>query len=303
MAKNSYGGLVGFLFGILFTIIIAIIIIWAYLYSKKNNFVLGYNQALSDYCDSLGTPVYRQPVYIPTTAGVYEQNLAIALLDISLATSQSYCFNIDPLPLPPTFTNQIPLFKNKTIYGHIFWNDTYACFAFSGTMNLPEWKTDFDYHLTPATGLNNYVPGVECHQGFYNLYMSVRPAIINWVNNNQNIKQLFITGHSLGGALCTICAYDFAKYNPTHYSFAAPRSGNREYAKLFDQMLPQSLRINNTEDSVPQLPPATWRGNTFEHTLNSVPFTKSLGSLAKDHVEAYVDYMPVCFNNHAVCSE
>ena len=302
MTKKSYNGIIGFIFGIIFTIIIAIIILYAFIYSKKNNFILGYDSALSNYCNSLATPTYRQAVYIPTDPGIYEQNLAIALLDISLATSQSYCFSVDPLPLPPTFNNQKPLFRDKTIYGHIFWNSSYACFVFSGTMSLPEWKIDFNYTLVPAIGLNNYEPGVECHEGFYNLYMSLRPTIISWLVNNKNIKQYFITGHSLGGAMSTICAYDFAKYNPIHYSFAAPRSGNREYAKLFDKMIPQSLRINNTEDVVPQLPPATWRGNTFEHTYNSVPFTKSLGSLAKDHVEAYVDYMPICFPNRAVCT-
>ena len=303
MVKNSYSGLIGFFFGIMFMLVIIIILYFSYIYSIKNNFIMNYNLSLSNYCNSLGTPTYRQSVYTPADPSVYEQNLAIALLDISLATSQSYCLNVDPLPLPPTFTKQLPLYRNETVFGHIFWNDTSVCLVFSGTMNLPEWKVDFDYSLVPAKGLNNYEPGVECHQGFYNLYMELRPIIINWVNNHQNIKEYFITGHSLGGALSTICAYDFANYDPIHYSFAAPRSGNREYAKIFNKINPQSLRINNTEDSVPQLPPATWRKNTFEHTNNSIPFTKSLGSLAKDHVEAYVDYMPSCFDNHAVCSQ
>lgn len=253
------------------------------------------------FCENLDEPNYRKEVYIPANSGIYEKDLAIALIDISLASTQSYCKNIDPIPLPPGFNYQIPLVYKSVIYGHIFWNDEYACISLSGTMTAPEWKSDFDFKLVPATLLNNYKEGVKCHQGFYNLYISVRGIIWNWLNSHQDIKTIFITGHSLGGALSTIAAYDMAQFNPIHYSFAAPRSGNILYAENFNKLLPQSLRVCNTEDIVPQLPPSTWKDQTFEQTNNLVPFTKSLGSLALDHVLAYKDFLPECFDNRAPC--
>lgn len=293
-------GIVGFLIGVVFVLILLILIIAAITYAKRNSFGIDYQEALDRYCENLGPIEYREEVYIPENPSIYEKTLATALLDIALATSQSYCKTVDPLPLPPGFTDQMPLGRGKTRLGHIFWNDTYACISFTGTMTIPEWGADFDYRLIPATALNNYVPGVACHRGFYFLYLAIRGQIWDWINENPG-KTIFITGHSLGGALSTISAYDLALLTPIHYSFAAPRSGNVNYATQFNELLPQSLRINNTEDIVPQLPPATWRGNTFEHTNNSIPFTKSLGSLAQDHVKAYKDDMPECFNNHAPC--
>ena len=54
----------------------------------------------------------------------------------------------------------------------------------------------------------------------------MRNTLWNWIGENK-ITTLFITGHSLGGALSTICAFDFADIKPIiiQYSFAAPRSG------------------------------------------------------------------------------
>lgn len=291
----------GFFIGILFSIILFLLILLVILNAKKNSFFINYNEALIKYCESIGDASYREQVYIPKNYGIYEKKLAVALLDIALASTQSFCKNIDPIKLPPGFDNQIPLGRNFINYGHIFWNETYACITLNGTMTISEWEADFDYTLVPAFLLNNFKPGVECHKGFYTLYLSIRDKIWDWLDKNENIKIIFITGHSLGGALSTICAFDLAQYTPIHYSFAAPRSGNVLYAKNFNSLVPQSLRINNTEDIVPQLPPATWKKQTFEQTNNSIPFTKSLGSLALDHIRAYKDFMPECFVNKAPC--
>ena len=291
----------GFFIGVFFTLVLFLLIVLCIIFSKRNSFLLGYNNALESFCESLDEPSYREEAYIPEDYGTYEKNLAVALIDISIASTQSYCKNIDPIPLPPGFDNQISLVHKTVVYGHIFWNTTYACIVLSGTMSAPEWRADFDSKLVPATILTNYKEGVKCHQGFYGLYVLIRPIIWNWLNSHSDITTIFITGHSLGGALSTIAAYDLAQYTPIHYSFAAPRSGNVLYAKNFNELVPQSLRVNNTEDIVPQLPPATWRDQTYEQTGNSIPFTKSLGSLPLDHVLAYKDFLPECFDNVAIC--
>jgi hypothetical protein len=79
-----------------------------------------------------------------------------------------------------------------------------------------------------------------------------------------------------------------------HYSFGAPRSGNVKYADTFAQLVPTSIRVVNTEDSIPTLPPATINNNIYEQTLGLIPFTKSLGSFDANHITAYIDYMPDC---------
>lgn len=283
---------------VLITIILCYIFCQIYIQNVKNNILNQLIIASSGYCNSIGPINYREAVYIPQNNSIYEQKLATALLDISFATTLSNCSNII-VPNPPGFTHQLqimgidPSTGINSMFAYIYWNDIQAVIAFTGTFSKGEWLDDFNYPLVPATVLNGYQSGVECHKGFYSIYTAIRSELWAWFQEHL-VLHLYITGHSLGGALSTICAYDFADYNPIHYSFAAPRSGNVDYANIFNTRVPQSLRINNTEDIVPTLPPATFRSYTYQQTGQNVPFTISLGSLSKDHSQAYMDYMPTC---------
>lgn len=292
---------------IIITAIICYLLFCWYVNTLKQRFISMVIQPSTRTCDDAPPIVYNQPVYIPMTNGTYEKPLATALFDISINTTKANCDNVLPLPNPPGFTDQLrveginPIDGSNTMYGYIFWNPItgWASISFTGTVTKTEWRSDFQYQLVAPTELNGYVDGILVHKGFYNIYLAVRNTLWTWWTANQaSIQTLFVTGHSLGGALSTLCAYDFASSLPVtsliHYSFAAPRSGNIAYAQNLIERVPGSLRINNTEDIVPQLPPATFDGYTYQQTLGNIPFTVSLGNLSKDHVEAYMDYMPVC---------
>lgn len=63
-------------------------------------------------------------------------------------------------------------------------------------------------------------------------------------------------GHSLGGALATLAAYDIKKQlqeagqasvNVLCYSFGAPRTGNHAFAKDYNQMVPDTWSIINDQ--------------------------------------------------------
>lgn len=87
-------------------------------------------------------------------------------------------------------------------------------------------------------------PG-KVHRGFYNAlqqkYAQIRDAVKEARSNNQKV---FLTGHSLGGALATLCAYRFQKFSDIDvagvYTFGAPRVGNVEWRTDYD--LGQNLR-------------------------------------------------------------
>ena len=61
------------------------------------------------------------------------------------------------------------------------------------------------------------------------------------------------TGHSLGGALATLAAYDIAhatfkegrQPNQVVYTFGAPRTGNHAFAKEFQACVPDCWHIIN----------------------------------------------------------
>lgn len=307
------------------------------------NFFYGtFNQTFTNVCDNVPPIIYREPVYIPHTNGVYEKSLATALVDISFNTSRSNCTAILPIPNPPGFNNQLriePLSREKLMFAYIFWNPELgsAVISFTGTEVPSEWASDLQFQQVPPIAINGYKDGVMMHKGFYDIYMSIRDQLWNWWNSNYSwVETLYITGHSLGGALSTICGYDFAEsflnnsnsrnsqtcgpnvcncesnncdcgssncncsepfdpcMFPIHYSFAAPRGGNNNYANEFNKRMPTSIRVNNTEDIVPALPPSVIGDYKYDQTRGNIPFTVSLGSIQDNHSKAYIDYLPEC---------
>jgi triacylglycerol lipase len=73
-------------------------------------------------------------------------------------------------------------------------------------------------------------------------------------------SQIFITGHSLGGALATLAAAHIVKCNPEFkkpiiYTYASPRVGDQLFASHFKDL--ECYRIANSEDLVVSLPSST----------------------------------------------
>ena len=68
------------------------------------------------------------------------------------------------------------------------------------------------------------------------------------------------TGHSLGGALATLAALDVGYRRKDigvgvkMYNFGSPRVGNRRFAEIFDDLVPDAWRIVNMNDGVPGIP-------------------------------------------------
>lgn len=67
--------------------------------------------------------------------------------------------------------------------------------------------------------------------------------------------QVLVTGHSLGGALSKLAAYDIAKatqslplkVHVTNYTFGAPRVGNHAFASDFNEVVPDSWSLINDQ--------------------------------------------------------
>jgi len=107
--------------------------------------------------------------------------------------------------------------------------------------------------------------GVEMHSGFARAYLSVRDRLFELLNE-RSPAQLILTGHSLGGALATLCASDvrhhFSELNLEIYTFGSPRVGNRNFSQLFNQRIRASYRFVYGMDIVPALP-RPWQG--YQH--------------------------------------
>lgn len=305
----SYGILV------LVTFVLTLVIISACIYwwigTRIDEIFNELSAETKDWCETAPDIRYRAPIELPEYPHEYSHSLATGLFDTSMAVSLANCTNRLPIPTPEPFTNQYrivgidPDNGQRTMYAYIFYNESSACMVFTGTFYKEEWRDNFHYQLSPAFKLRGYRKGVEVHSGFYSLYLSIRKKLWKWHHNHPEIKEIFMSGHSLGGALSTLAAFDFAEEFTSllHYSFASPRVGNVAFSEAYDCRVNYRFRVYNTEDVIVAVPPATITGNTYQHVCSksgTVPFTHSMGSLAKDHTEAY-RHLPKCFENVARC--
>lgn len=133
--------------------------------------------------------------------------------------------------------------------------DNTHAFVFRGSESLLDWRTNLNtkpYKLSDS---------VTVHRGFWNSWKSIRPEILKMA---YEYDSLTICGHSLGGALAVLCAYDIASVYPdielTLITFGQPKVGNKEFARKIDDLIPLYYRVVNQMDPVP-FSPFFFQGN------------------------------------------
>ena len=190
-------------------------------------------------------------------------------------------------------------------------NDT-AIMAFRGTMTKSDWLADA---FANYSVLNQIIDGIEKNikvaHGFGSLFgifkgvknkNTMNEQIDNWLNLNKNIKNIIISGHSLGGTLATLSAvYIKSKYpelNITVYTYASPRVGNNEFYNYYTQLglNKNTFRFFSSYDMVPKSPPEFlhYKHVGFDYELTdkkpSMPLMCSkLSDVYYYHVSIYFD--------------
>lgn len=80
--------------------------------------------------------------------------------------------------------------------------------------------------------------------------------------------ELWVTGHSLGGAMASVAATTISKLGYVSsdkiklITFGEPRVGNADYVTVLDNLLSYVFRIVHAHDIVPHLPPMGLLGYT-----------------------------------------
>jgi triacylglycerol lipase len=132
--------------------------------------------------------------------------------------------------------------------------------AFRGTQ-INEWQNMFDnarFALVPWGGGNARV-----HEGFAEAFERVRPRLLDVLTPAAASRRVWFGGHSLGGALAVLAAYDFVRVEGI-FTMGSPRVGNNAFAMAFNSRLgPRSARYVNNNDMVTRLPPVEPLG--YEH--------------------------------------
>lgn len=148
--------------------------------------------------------------------------------------------------------------------------------AWRGTVAPSEWYEDFQRNLEPMIGGANVGDHAKVEHGFLSIYTSknkstrynkssaseqVMKEVTKLVQFHQSKGEevgLTITGHSLGGALALLNAYEAASKLPglpiSVISFGAPRVGNCAFRDELNELGVKTLRVVVKQDLVPRMP-------------------------------------------------
>jgi len=121
---------------------------------------------------------------------------------------------------------------------------------------------------------------VRVHGGFFGEYEGLRSSVLALVRqrlerHRQDGRRVnvYVTGHSLGGAVACLLALDLASARhlderrpgheapllerpPVVYTFGSPRLGNAAIRSVYNMLVPDTYRVVAGRDLVPTLPPS-----------------------------------------------
>lgn len=175
-------------------------------------------------------------------------------------------------------------------------NDDHIILAFRGTESPTSIDGLKDWLLTDAMNLL-IVPegrlghdlsaagvGARFHKGFVDAIAEIWTPLAAEVDARMKVadRPLWVTGHSLGGALALFAAWLLKrKFIPVHqiYTYGAPMVGDQLACNAFDREFSGSIsRYVSGKDPVPKLPGLSLVANEFAHVkterlLGSDPMT------------------------------
>jgi triacylglycerol lipase len=176
---------------------------------------------------------------------------------LALASAAAYCPNpgLGPQPLGEPLCLESAATSTRVL---IWRCGEHIVAAFRGTVDLRNWLTDLDCEFAPENGC-------RVHAGFAEALESVREktleGICQMAQACQARPKLWLTGHSLGGALAMLLAWrvrERYRRQPFSgvYTFGQPRVGNAAFCARYDEsgLRGSTFRIIYRADIVPHVP-------------------------------------------------
>lgn len=149
-----------------------------------------------------------------------------------------------------------------------------AIIAFRGSSSIRDFITDAEFTRTQFS----YRTGedmAEIHTGFLRAFDSIIPPMSDVIKQLVlSDRPIFVTGHSLGGALAVLCALELnrRKFNVAQViTFGQPRVGNKAFAALYSAALgDRTFRVVHEEDIVARVPHLPQFTDPYRHAGTEV---------------------------------
>lgn len=171
----------------------------------------------------------------------------------------------DPAYRQLGFTNVMPIVANSMI-GYVLSADDVVVIAFRGTDSgeVSDWMTNLGRSAVET-------PHGPIHKGFHDAYISLQSQILTALGA-KSPKHIWVTGHSLGGALALVCAFELIESQQMQIdgliTFGQPMVTRKKLADHIDIILQgRYAHFVNSADIVPRVPPS------YEHCGSLVWFT------------------------------
>lgn len=136
--------------------------------------------------------------------------------------------------------------------------------AFRGSSSRSDFLADADFFLDPipsSIASGRQEDNLKVHGGFRRQFLAALPTLQSCIEGAPSNWPVRVVGHSLGGALATLCALSLkrgalhiADRVVTCATFGSPRVGNAAFAKAFDACVDRSVRCVNGRDAVTMRP-------------------------------------------------
>lgn len=144
--------------------------------------------------------------------------------------------------------------------------DKFVVVAFRGTTSREDARTDLQARFNMSdVEVEGRKFKVNVHSGFYHAFQKVHARLEELLAKTDKEKPIYLTGHSLGGALALVASAALANALGDRiaavYTFGAPRVGKRDFAEAVKA---PHYRVINMGDIVPLVPPTWLRG--YAHT-------------------------------------
>lgn len=142
--------------------------------------------------------------------------------------------------------------SHESMFGFVAKSEHGNALVFRGSeKELSDWMTNFDINRRDTTG--GFV-----HRGFYEGWNGLKQQVESLLNTHPSTP-LWVTGHSLGGAIAAIAAYEMecdGRGVSGLVTFGQPRIAGPRLARAINQLLGKRYqRVVNGNDVVPLSPP------------------------------------------------
>ncbi len=182
------------------------------------------------------------------------------------------------------------MLKLGPVFGFVAKGPGAVFVSFRGTETPEEWLCDFE---AIPTGCE--IGSGTVHAGFQIVYEVIRDSALAGLHGALTPgDQLLVTGHSLGAALALLFADDAFSITQKIQvcTFAGPRIALNDFVATYNKNLPDTTRVVNRWDIVPNVPVPAPPSCLYEHVQTPLPIDGGFTFDLKQAHSLPLSYLP-----------